>query len=395
MSQKPWLSSYPPGKPSEVTVPDITLIDVLRRTTAAFPEREAMRFYDAGFSYRQLDMMSDRFAAGLAANGVNKDDRVGIMLPNSPHYVIAYYGVLKAGGVVVQVNPMYVEREIAYTIKDAEAKTMVVFEQFYPRVQAIRGQAGIERVIVVSFGPLQAALDDQSIHFDAFLQNADPVPQIAVTPEDLAVLQYTGGTTGRSKGVMLTHHNLVANIYQIEPNVRNEDPSVIERTLTVIPLFHVYGMTVCMNLTILLAGTMVLLPRFDLEEVLVTIRDKKPTMFPGVPTMYIAVNSHPKAEEYGISSIRICNSGSAPMPLEAMKSFEAKTGASLLEGYGLSETSPVTHSNPYGGVKKPGSVGIPLPNTDCKIVDVTTGTKELQPGEEGEIIIKGPQVMMG
>ena len=233
--------------------------------------------------------------------------------------------------------------------------------------------------------------------FDKFIAEAlTPVEPVKIDPRhDVAVLQYTGGTTGRSKGAMLTHRNLVANIYQTNEFYKQNVKQGKERYLTVIPLFHVFGMTACMNGSILMAGENILLPRFDLEEVLQTIKQEKPTIFPGVPTMYVAINAHPKAKEYGIDSIEICNSGSAPMPLELMKEFESKTGAQILEGYGLSEAAPVTHCNPPFGIRKPGTVGIAFPSTDCKIVDVATGTEEVPVGELGELIVKGPQIMKG
>jgi long-chain acyl-CoA synthetase len=233
--------------------------------------------------------------------------------------------------------------------------------------------------------------------FESFLakQNGQVLPVECEPEHDIAVLQYTGGTTGRSKGVMLTHQNVVANAVQSYEFFKDEIVPGQEKCLTVIPLFHVFGMSSCMNLSVLCGNSMIMLPRFDLEEVLQTIKREQPSVFPGVPTMYGAITNHPRAEEYGIDSIRICNSASAPMPVELLNEFERKTGAKILEGYGLSEASPTTHCNPAFAERKPGTVGIGMPSTAYKIVDVATGTQEVPTGKLGELIIKGPQVMKG
>jgi long-chain acyl-CoA synthetase len=234
------------------------------------------------------------------------------------------------------------------------------------------------------------------VMWEEFLQEASPVADEPVDPaQDVAVFQYTGGTTGRSKGAMLTHFNLVANVQQIHAHASQEPLTEGDKILTVIPLFHVYGMTCAMNLGILTGTNVILLPRFEPLEVLQTIQRHRPTYFPGVPTMYVALNAYPGAEQYGIDAIRICNSGSAPLPIELIQSFEKKTGARMYEGYGLSEASPTTHSTPRHGVKKAGSIGIPLPSTEARIVDLETGTRTMPIGEAGELVIRGPQVMKG
>ncbi|WP_082129836.1 long-chain-fatty-acid--CoA ligase [Aneurinibacillus tyrosinisolvens] len=340
--------------------------------------------------------MSRRFAAALQNSGVQKGDRVAIMLPNCPQYVISYYGTLRAGAIVTQVNPMLVEREIEYILNDSGAETIVVYDALYERVAAVRERTALKNVITVSLSETEPDFP-ATYSFTSFMQTGSETYQpVQIHPaEDIAVLQYTGGTTGRSKGAMLTHRNLVANLMQTHEFFKNEIRPGQEKYLTIIPLFHVFGMTSGMNLSILNGSMNVLLPRFQVEEVLETIKREQPTVFPGVPTMYIALTNHPKAEAYDIGSIRICNSGSAPMPVEVMKDFERKTGASIMEGYGLSEASPTTHCNPPFAANKPGSVGIGLPSTDYKIVDVATGTAEVPVGEMGELIIKGPQVMKG
>jgi long-chain acyl-CoA synthetase len=263
-------------------------------------------------------------------------------------------------------------------------------------VKSIQALTKLRNIIVVNLQPSgQDFAPDRS--FESFLsESSGNVLPIQMDPlHDIAVLQYTGGTTGRSKGAMLTHRNVFANVIQCYEFFKEEMELGKERYLTVIPLFHVFGMSSCMNLSIFTGSESIMLPRFELDEVLNTIKNEQPTVFPGVPTMYVAITSHPRSEEYGIKSIRTCNSGSAPMPVELLRSFERKTGSKILEGYGLSEASPTTHCNPPFADRKPGSVGIGVPSTEYKIVDVATGREEVPIGELGEVIIKGPQIMKG
>ncbi|MEB1807555.1 MAG: long-chain fatty acid--CoA ligase [Bacillaceae bacterium] len=391
---KVWLNQYPEDIKTTVDIPVKTIPDILKETTQKYPQHIALTFYGNEMTYEKLAQLSQAFASALQGAGVQKDDRVAIMLPNCPQFVVSYYGILTAGAIVTQVNPMLVERELAHILIDSGAETIVVFDALYPRFKAVQEQTKVKNVIVVSFGEPPSLEGDLS--FEQFLSTAKSFTPPNFDPEqDVAVLQYTGGTTGRSKGAMLTHQNLIANLEQVYEFFKNDFEVGKERTLTVIPLFHVFGMTSCMNLAIYTAATNILLPRFDLQEVLETIKKEKPTTFPGVPTMYVAITNHPNAQDYGIDSIRICNSGSAPMPIELMKDFETKTGAKILEGYGLSETAPTTHVNPMFAKRKPGSVGIGIPSTEYKIVDVASGTEEVPAGETGEVIIRGPQVMKG
>jgi long-chain acyl-CoA synthetase len=291
---------------------------------------------------------------------------------------------------------MSVEREIEYILKDSGAETIVVLDTLYPRVKSVQKNTNIKNIIVVSLQPTGDDFSpDRSIESFLSESNGNVLPVSIDSEHDVAVLQYTGGTTGRSKGAMLTHRNLLANVIQAYEFFKHEIDIGRERYLTIIPLFHVFGMTSCMNLSIYTASESIMLPRFDLEEVLNTIKNEQPTVFPGVPTMYIAITNHPRAEEYGINSIDVCNSGSAPMPVELLREFERKTGSKILEGYGLSEASPTTHCNPMFAERKPGSVGIGVPSTEYKIVDIETGTQEVPAGQLGEVIIKGPQVMRG
>ncbi|MFB4164719.1 long-chain fatty acid--CoA ligase [Alteribacillus sp. JSM 102045] len=391
-----WKKHYPVHIQSEITIPDMALSDILLQSVESYPDNSALYFYGRTLSYKELGKQTGAFAAALQANGMKKSDRVAVMLPNCPQYVISYYGILQAGGIVTQVNPMLVERELDHILTDSGAETIVIYAPLVPVLENIKQNTSIKQVIAVNFQEEYSSIYGE-IEFAAFLKQASKPPApVSINPqEDIAVLQYTGGTTGRSKGAMLTHRNIIANIFQIDEYFKDNMKTGSERYLTVIPLFHVFGMTSCMNMAVYTGAINILLPRFDLEEVLKTIKELQPTVFPGVPTMYVALTNHPEAEKYGLDSIRVCNSGSAPIPGELMRSFEGKTGAHILEGYGLSETSPTTHCNPPFAERKIGSVGIGVPSTEYKIVDVAGGTEELAPGESGEVIIKGPQVMKG
>jgi long-chain acyl-CoA synthetase len=394
--KKIWFDHYPDTFQTEITIPNLSLSEVLKEATSKFPNNNALSFYGKKITYQELSFMVNRFAESLQIKGIQKGDRVAIMLPNCPQFVISYYGILTVGAIVTQINPMSVERELEYLLNDSGAETIIVFDAFYSRVKNVQEQTNVKNVIVVSFQPTEA---DYSFDwtFEQFLADSKGnVAPVSIDPEhDVAVLQYTGGTTGRSKGAMLTHRNILANMVQSNEFFKDCIEMGKERYLSVIPLFHVFGMTSCMNLAIYTGSESIMLPRFDLEEVLNTIKKEQPTIFPGVPTMYVAITNHPKAEEYGIDSINICNSGSAPMPVGLLREFESKTGSKILEGYGLSETSPATHCNPPFAERKPGSVGIGMPSTDYKVVDLATGVEEVPTGELGEVAIKGPQVMKG
>lgn len=391
-----WLSKYPDSIASTITIPEKSLPQMLRESAEKYPHNNALSFYGRKVTYEQLSQTVTHFASALQNRGVEAGDRIAIMLPNCPQYVISYFGILTAGAIVTQVNPMSVERELEYILNDSGAETIVVFDALYAKVKSVQSSTKLRNIVVVSLQPSEHTFAPDT-KFEAFLaESSGRTSVVDVDPaEDVAVLQYTGGTTGRSKGAMLTHRNLLANVLQSHEFFKNDIKPGVERSLTVIPLFHVFGMTACMNLSIYTGAEIILLPRFDLEEVLNTIKNEQPTMFPGVPTMYVAITNHPKAEEYGIGSIEICNSGSAPMPVELLKEFERKTGSKILEGYGLSEASPTTHCNPSFAERKPGSVGIGMPSTEYRIVDLATGTEEVPAGELGEVIIKGPQVMKG
>ncbi len=397
-NQKLWLKSYPSNVKPHIDYPYQSLGQMLDVTVEKMPDTLAMIFGGQTLTYRQFGDQVNRFAGALADIGIVRGDRVGLMGPNCPQWEIAFFALLKLGAIVVQTNPMYIEREIAYQMNDSGATTIIVFEMMYPRVKNIIEETALERVIVFNFlAPVQPA--EGLYSYDELIKHEPVYPNVAINPiEDLAVLQYTGGTTGVSKGVMLTHHNLIANTLQvIEWSVNLEYGN--ERILTILPVFHVYGMTNCLNFAIALAATQIILPRFEPDQVLETIRAYKPTLFPGAPTMYMALNSHPRIEEYreSLVAIKIYVSGSAPLPLEVSQKFVEVTqgGAHLVEGYGLSEASPITHCNPFDRPTRTGSIGLPIPDTDYAIMDLETGDREIPVGEIGEICIRGPQVMKG
>lgn len=410
-----WVTSYEKGVPPTLAYPAAPLHDLLSASASKYPSRPAVEFYGRRLTYRDLDRGANRFANALIRLGVRKGDRVAVMLPNLPQTVIAYYGALKIGAVVVQVNPLYVEREIEQQVRDAEARVLVALDLFYPRIAKVRISCGLEAIVIASVKdalpwhlallyPLKAWREGTAasvpkappvFDFAAMLaSSSEDAPQAAVGAEDLALLQYTGGTTGAPKGVMLTHRNLVANTLQCRawmPSLRDGQ----EVFLGVIPFFHVYGMTACMNLAVATGGTMVLLPRFATKDVLRTIVKSRATIFIGVQAMYVAINNFPDVGRYDLSSIRICISGAGPLHAQVQERFEALTGGKVVEGFGLSEASPVTHVTPIFGRRKKGTIGLPLPDTDARIVDLESGTRELPVGEPGELLVRGPQVMQG
>lgn len=409
-----WVHQYPPGVPTTLDYPKISLPDLLKQTAERAPEQEAVLFLGKRIRYCQLFDDVVRLANSLKDLGVKKGDRVAIMLPNSPQAVIAYYAILMIGAVVVQVNPMYTERELTYQLIDSGAERIFCLDLFFEKVRRVKKDTGLKEVIVTSIkdylpfpknwfyalklrkdGIDSIPEDKQVYRFITLLQqgNTKPLSVDMDITNDLAVIQYTGGTTGLPKGAMLTHFNLVANVYQIASWFYKVKPSEV-RILGVLPFFHAYGMTTVMNFAIQSSGTMILVPKFDIQQLLKTIHKYRPTLFPGVPTLYVALMNDPKIGRYNLSSIEACISGSAPLPFEVQEKFERLTKGRLIEGYGLTETSPVTHANLVWDRVKSGTIGLPWPDTDCRIVDLTTG-EELPPGQIGELQIKGPQVMKG
>jgi long-chain acyl-CoA synthetase len=413
--ERRWVQSYERGVPPTLIYPPTPLQRFLQSSADRYPSRPALVFYGRRVTYRDLDAATNRFANALSGLGIRKGDRVAIMLPNLPQSVIAYYGALKLGAVVVQVNPLYVDREIEQQVNDAEARVIVALDLFYPRIAPIRSKTALERIILTNVRdflpwylklvyPLKAKREGTWVRvrkapplydFRSLLDaSRDVAPDVTIEPHDLALLQYTGGTTGVPKGVMLTHQNLVANTLQC----RNWMPSLrdgAEVFMGVIPFFHVYGMTACMNLSIATGGTIVLLPRFATKDVLKAIVSRRVTIFMGVQAMYVAINNFQDVARYDLSSIRICISGAGPLHAEVQERFEALTGGKVVEGFGLSEASPVTHVNPIFGTRKKGTIGLPLPDTDAKLVDLETGERDVPIGQPGELVVKGPQVMKG
>lgn len=436
-ADRPWLASYPPGVPADVDFPRVPLTRLLDDAAAAFPTTTAIAFLGSRLSYRALRDSVDAFAAALAGLGVHKGDRVAVVLPNCPQNVITFYAALRLGAVVVEHNALSTEAELAAQLVDCAAKVVVCLDRAYERVAAGRPRTALEHVVVASVAdylpaaqrltlglPLPAARQrrreltgpvprDAPVHrFRALLRSGKaagrgsgrgsergpgrgPARQAPIDPQtDLAALQYTGGTTGVSKGAMLTHANLVANAYQNRLWLPDVTPGR-EVVLTVLPLFHAYGLTVCMNTGILLAATLVLLPRFDIDLVLAAVDEFRPTLFPGVPPIYQAIVDSPKIRQHDLSSIRVCISGAMRLPTGTQQRFERASGGRLVEGYGLTEASPSTHANPITGPGRPGTIGLPLPGTFCRVLDQEDPTREVPTGEPGELAIRGPQVFVG
>lgn len=421
--ERPWLGHYPKEVPPSLTYPDCSIGQFLVDAASRFPDNKALYFMGKTMSYRELHASAIRLAKELSAKGISKGDRVAIMLPNCPQAVVSYYAVLLAGAVVVQTNPLYVERELEHQLKDSGASAIITLDLLYDRLSRVRGESPedgsipeLRHVIVTSLKdglpfpksmlyPIKQRKEGFRsnipygkrgvVAYRSLFKGTGPnvsLPELG-KGDELAALQYTGGTTGTPKGVMLTHANFVANTLQTSAWCYRAEEGK-ERFLAALPLFHVFGLTVVMNMSVLKAGTLILLPRFETETVLKTIAERKPTIFPGAPTMYVALINHPHASKFDLSSVNVCISGSAALPLEVQEQFEALSEGRLIEGYGLTEATPVTHANPIWGKRKIGTIGIPFPDTDAAIMDPATG-KLLPSGELGELIIRGPQVMKG
>jgi long-chain acyl-CoA synthetase len=379
------------------------LSEILRLTAAAVPDRPATAFLGAELTWQEIRKRSDLLATALARSGISKGDRVGIMLPNCPQYLIAAFAVVRIGGMVVNINPLYTPREIQVVAADSGMRLLITLDVLGPQALGVRDRTSIEAIVITSVAEYSAAaapcpaVNGTQRLSDVLAGVSEPnVPPVSIDPEtDVAVLQYTGGTTGVPKGAMLTHYNIFANVIQTTVLHQPEQTRGQERILLVIPFFHIYGFTVGLMAGAWQGAQLILVPKYDVEALLTAIRDFRPTYFPAVPTIYVSLLNHPKAREYGLDKVRGFNSGSAPLPIEVIDQFERMTGGTLNEGYGLSEASPVTHTTPSLSRRKPGSIGIPLPDTDIKIVDLVEGTKEVPIGADGELCIAGPQVMKG
>jgi long-chain acyl-CoA synthetase len=413
--EKPWLNFYEEGISASLAYPDLTLGNVLKETARKFPSRPALVFYGKKMTYAELDALANRFANALTRLGVGKGDRVALMLPNIPQMVISFYGTLKTDAVAVATNPLYHEHELEVQLNDCGAQTLVALDIFYPVISHVLPMTRVKNLILCRIKdflpfplnllyPLKAGMDGKRVrvrqapdiyNFMKLLKGeSSGDPGIQASPADTAILQYTGGTTGVPKGAILTHRNLVVNAVQCRAwlLIRNEGE---DRIMAVLPFFHVYGLTAAMNFSVLIAAEMILLPKFHTTEVLDAIAKYQPTFFPGIQAMYLAISNHPRIHKYDLTSIKAAISGAGPLMHEVQEKFEQLTRARIVEGYGLSEASPVTHANPVYGRRKVGSIGLPWPDTEAKIVDIETGEKILPVGKAGELVVRGPQVMKG
>jgi long-chain acyl-CoA synthetase len=414
----PWLARYPAGVNWHQQIAPAPLHQLLERAAERHPSRICTNFLGRTITYGEMSRLVDRAAAGLAALGVTKGTKVGLFLPNSPTFIVFYYATLKAGGTVVNYNPLYTVEELAFQVKDSETDLMVTLDLkvLFDKVEALMATGVLKRAVVAPFPALLPTA--KSILFRLFkgkeLANVRAskaaasviseesvlanegrfqAPSIAPT-EDVAVLQYTGGTTGTPKGAMLTHAAVYTNVLQTAawaPELQEGS----ERVFGALPFFHVFAMTVVMNFAVAKAAEIVIMPRFVLDDAMKLIDKTKPTVMPGVPTMFNAIMNHPKLKSFDLSSLRFCLSGGAALPLEVKQRFEQLTGCSLVEGYGLSEASPVVTANPLGGPVKEGSIGQPIPQTIVSLRALDDPTKEVPLGEKGELCVKGPQVMKG
>jgi long-chain acyl-CoA synthetase len=415
-SNRPWLKAYPAGISWERRFKPGLVHQLLDDAAAAFGSRPCTYFLGKRLSYAEIGALSDRVAKGLRALGVGEGIKVGLLLPNSPTFVIFYFGVLKAGGTVVNFNPLYSIEEMEFQIRDSDTKIMVTLDLkiLFEKVETMLADGVLEKAVVADFAALlpplkriglklsgrvkrvrigRSRMRRQIVREADLLANDGRYERPVITPDSIAVLQYTGGTTGTPKGAMLTHANIAINVAQVKL-WGNRPPEVVDRVLGVLPLFHVFAMTTVMNFGVASGMEMVLLPKFELIGTLKLIGKLKPTVMPGVPTLFNAMLRHPSIKRFDLSSLEFCISGGAALPIDVKRGFEALTGSSLVEGYGLSETSPVATCNPLD-VTREGSIGLPLPGTEISIRSLEDPTEEVARGEPGEICIAGPQVMTG
>ena len=413
-ADKPWQAHYERGVQASIEYDDRTLSDYLAQSAARFPEKMALSFQGYEVTYRQLDEMVNRFAAALSRFGIQKGDAVAILLPNLIPCVAAFYGILRIGAIAVMNNPLYTDRELKHQFNDSGAKALVTLDLLGNRMIDLRPETEIKEIVITSIGdylpfpknllfPLvgkkkglaaQVKPAADIYRWKPLLKQTPPSPpQVALSPRDTDIYQYTGGTTGVSKGVILTHGNLCGNVQQISAWIPAMGAE--EVMLGALPFFHVFGLTVSMNHSIYRSWGNILIPKPQPEPLLDAIARCKPTFAPLVPTMFIGLLNHPKIDTVDMTSIKASFSGSAPLPVEVIREFESKTGAIIIEGYGLTESSPVTHVNPLKGQRKVGSIGVPISDTECRIVDLANGQTDLPVGESGELLVRGPQIMQG
>ena len=407
-AERPWLKHYEEGVPYTIGIPRIPLHHLLRSAVRRYPTRAAIYFEGAQLSYRKLNHEANRFANALTSMGIGKGARVVLYLPNIPQAVIAFYGVLKAGAVVVFTPPMTDAEELTRQVREVDARALVTLNLWAGLAGQVQVNSGLPLIVLTDAGEYfslpkkwisrwrNRGLDVRgAMRFRRWISaQSQHSPMVEVASDDLAVIQFTGGTTAQAKGVMLSHRNLVANALQTRHWMPKAEEGK-ERFLCAIPFSHSYGLTTSLNVPVSLGASLILKPQFQIRDILKTIKKYKPTIFSGVPSMYNAINNFKGVRKYGINSIKACISGSAPLHVEVQESFEKLTKGKLVEGYGLTEASPVTHANPLGGNRKVGTIGIPLPSTQAAIVDLARGRKEVEPGQIGELAVRGPQVMMG
>ncbi len=413
-ASRPWFAHYEPGVPCTLAYPQISVADLLLQAHRCWPDRTAVIFGRRQLTYRELYHQACRLAQVLRALGVERGDRVAVMLPNCPQFTIALFGVLFAGGTLVPTSPLYTLREATSQFNDAQVKVAIGLRRHSNMLGELCKTTGLKHVIVTSLWEMlplpdrwlasvvyrsrtrrQHAKNETLNRWKYLMRRASPVAEpFCASPGDVAILQYTGGTTGLSKGAMLTHGNLVANCVQMRAWFTRTSQQQ-DVYLGVIPFFHIYGLSVVVLSAVASGSAVVQIPRFEVRQVVRAIRKHRPTVFHGVPTMYVAINRAAEKSKVDFRCIDACMSGSAPLPLQVQTRFEELTGGTLVEGYGLSEASPVTHVNPLHGTRKIGSIGLPLPDTDCRIVDPIDRSREMPPGETGELAIRGPQVMLG
>ncbi len=415
-SQKPWLKHYEPGVNASLTYEEVCLPEFFKRTVQRFPDRTALIFQGYKITFSQLSDMVDRLAAALTDFGIKKGDSVAVVLPNLIPTVATYYAIMKIGAITVMNNPLYSDRELEHQFNDSSSKVLITLDLLGNRMIDLRPKTGVKQIIYTSIGdylpfPVSALFPlvgkkkklaaDVKPANDVFkwkevLAKYPPLKEGAeLSFDDPINYQYTGGTTGVSKGVVLTHGNMSKQVQQIAAWFPQFHPGE-EIMLGALPFFHVFGLTTSMNFAITYAWTNVLVPKPQPEALLEAIKKFRPSFAPLVPTMYIGILNHPKASKTDMTCIKGCFSGSAPLPVEVIQEFEKTTGAVIVEGFGLTESCPVTHINPFaGGERKVGSVGIPISDTECRIVDIEEGLKDMPVGESGELIMRGPQIMVG
>ncbi len=413
---RPWLDHYDPEVPKNLDFNYYPLFEYLDKTVEKWPKRKAIKFQNWSITYEKLKNYAEVMAANLRKSGIETGDRVALMLPNTPQMIISYWAILKAGGVVTMTNPLYMETEIVHQLNDSSAKFIITVDMLWPKLNKLRDKLPIQKYFITKISdtlkfPLKQLYDlkrlkdkstpkvpynDSSVlKWRTLLEGKETYSAPNIRPlEDTALLQYTGGTTGLSKGCKITHANLGANIQQFHAMLHKLGREQ-EIVLGILPYFHIYGLTVCLNYSTSLGATMVPFPRYVPLDVLKAMHKLKPTLFPGAPSLYMSLLQQKELAKFDIASIKYCVSGSSPMPVEAIKQFNSVFGSTIVEGFGLTEASPVTHLNPLDGKKKAGSIGVPVPGTDAAIVDMEVGSIPLAPGKMGELIVRGPQVMKG